>query len=64
MSNAAVFETYLSRFTGGDIDGAAELLAEDFAFQGPMLQSSGKAEFLAGSGMAAATGTGGLCPPG
>jgi hypothetical protein len=54
MSNAEIFRTYLARFTSGDRDGAAELLTEDFQFHGPMLQSEGKAAFLAGSA--------GLCP--
>jgi hypothetical protein len=58
MTNAEIFRTYLERFTGGDIDGAAELLDENFAFTGPILQSTGKAEFLAGSGAAAAMARG------
>jgi SnoaL-like domain len=49
VSNADVFRSYLERFTAGDVGGAAELLADDFTFAGPMLQASGKAEFLAGS---------------
>lgn len=49
MSNAEIFRTYLARFTSGDRDGAAELLTEDFRFHGPMLQSQGKIDFLAGS---------------
>jgi hypothetical protein len=52
MSNAAVFETYLTRFTGGDVAGAADLLADEFTFQGPMLQAASKAEFLAGAASA------------
>ena len=58
MSNAGVFRTYLERFTSGDVEGAAELLAEEFAFDGPILQSKGKAEFLAGSAMAASMARG------
>jgi ketosteroid isomerase-like protein len=58
MSNADIFRTYLERFTSGDADGAAELLAEEFAFDGPILQSKGKAEFLAGSATAAAMARG------
>ncbi|MGW3964238.1 nuclear transport factor 2 family protein [Amycolatopsis sp. NPDC005003] len=54
MSNAEIFRTYLTRFTSGDREGAAELLTEDFRFHGPMLQSEGKAGFLEGSA--------GLCP--
>ena len=49
MSNTDVFRSYLERFTAGDVDGAAELLADDFTFVGPILQANDKAEFLAGS---------------
>jgi ketosteroid isomerase-like protein len=49
VSNAEVFRSYLERFTAGDADGAAELLADDFTFAGPVLQASSKAEFLAGA---------------
>ena len=49
MSGADVFRSYLDRFTSGDIDGAAKLLADEFSFVGPMLQANSKAEFLAGS---------------
>jgi hypothetical protein len=49
MSGADVFRSYLERFTSGDVDGAAELLADEFTFIGPVLQASSKAEFLAGS---------------
>ncbi len=49
MSNADVFRNYLERFTAGDADGAAELLADDFTFVGPVLQANSKAEFLAGA---------------
>ena len=49
MSGADVFRSYLERFTAGDADGAAELLDENFSFNGPMLQANSKAEFLAGS---------------
>jgi ketosteroid isomerase-like protein len=48
MSNADVLRSYLERFTSGDADGAAELLADDFRFVGPILQANDKAEFLAG----------------
>ena len=47
MSNADIFQSYLERFTSGDVDGAAELLDDSFDFHGPMVQTSGKAEFLA-----------------
>jgi hypothetical protein len=49
MTNAEIFQTYLERFTHGDVDGAADMLDDDFTFTGPILQSTGKAEFLAGS---------------
>ncbi|HZD03210.1 MAG TPA: nuclear transport factor 2 family protein [Actinomycetes bacterium] len=58
MSPADVFRAYLERFTSGDVDGAAELLADEFSFNGPILQAAGKAEFLAGSGTAAAIARG------
>ncbi|HEY1451577.1 MAG TPA: nuclear transport factor 2 family protein [Solirubrobacteraceae bacterium] len=49
MNPAEVFSTYLDRFTSGDVAGAAELLSDDFAFDGPMLQSQGKAAFVEGA---------------
>ena len=49
MSAADAFCGYLDRFTTGDIDGAVELLSDDFSFHGPMLQSEGKAAFRAGT---------------
>ena len=58
MTPADIFRTYLERFTSGDLDGAADLLDDGFTFAGPILQSSGKAEFLAGSAMAGAMARG------
>lgn len=58
MSNAEIFRTYLERFTSGDVEGAAELLAEEFAFDGPILQAKDKAEFVAGAATAAAMARG------
>jgi len=58
VSNADIFRAYLERFTSGDVEGAAEFLAEDFAFDGPILQAKGKAEFLAGSDTAASMARG------
>lgn len=58
MSNEEIFRTYLERFTGGDVAGAAELLADEFTFDGPILQAKDKAEFLAGSTAAAAMARG------
>jgi predicted SnoaL-like aldol condensation-catalyzing enzyme len=49
MSAADAFCGYLDRFTSGDVAGAAELLADDFSFHGPMLQSEGKAAFIEGA---------------
>ena len=49
MSGAEVFRAYLDRVTSGDVDGAAELLIDDFTFEGPILQAKNKADFLAGS---------------
>ena len=58
VSNADIFRAYLERFTSGDLEGAAELLADEFAFNGPILQAKDKAEFLAGSVTAAAMARG------
>lgn len=58
VSNDDIFRAYLERFTGGDVEGAAELLADEFAFDGPILQAKDKAEFLAGSAVAAAMARG------
>jgi SnoaL-like domain len=58
VSNDGIFRTYLERFSAGDVDGAAELLADKFAFDGPILQAKDKAEFLAGSTAAAAMARG------
>ena len=58
MSNADIFRCYLERFASGDVDGAAELLVDGFAFSGPILQAGSKAEFLAGSATAAAMARG------
>jgi hypothetical protein len=58
MTNAEIFQTYLERFTQGDVEGAAELLDDAFIFNGPILQSTGKAEFLSGAAAAAAMARG------
>jgi ketosteroid isomerase-like protein len=44
-----VFREYLDRFTTGDLEGARDLLAEDFSFHGPMLQAEGRDAFLEGA---------------
>ena len=46
MSSTTTVETFLTRFTSGDTDGAAELLDDSFAFHGPMVQTGDKASFL------------------
>jgi SnoaL-like protein len=58
MGNADVFRAYLERFASGDVEGAAAFLADEFAFEGPILQAASKAEFLAGSAAAAAMARG------
>jgi len=58
VSNADIFRIYLERFASGDAVGAAEFLAEEFTFHGPILQAKDKAEFLAGSATAAAMARG------
>ena len=45
----AVVNAYLDAFTSGDLDRAYALIADDFVFKGPMLQSVGKEAFVAGS---------------
>lgn len=49
MSAADVFRSYLDCFTTGDLDGASALPAEDFDFDGPMLQARGRDTFLEGA---------------
>ena len=58
MTNAEIFRSYLERFSHGDVDGAAELLDDEFSFSGPILHSIGKAAFLSGSATAAAMARG------
>jgi hypothetical protein len=58
VSNTEIFRTYLERFTGGDVDAAGELLADEFTFDGPILQAANKTEFLTGSVAAAAMARG------
>jgi predicted SnoaL-like aldol condensation-catalyzing enzyme len=50
MSNADIFQSYLDRFTSGNVEGAADLLDDSFTFHGPMVQANDKAEFLASTG--------------
>jgi predicted SnoaL-like aldol condensation-catalyzing enzyme len=46
---AAVVNAYLDAFTTGELDTAYALIADDFVFEGPMLQSVGKEAFVEGS---------------
>ena len=41
-----VFNNYLSAFESNDMDRARALVAEDFSFEGPMLQTDGKEAFF------------------
>ncbi len=41
-----VFNEYLSAFGSGDMDRARALVADDFSFEGPMLQVDGKDAFF------------------
>ncbi len=51
MSNASdIFNRYLQAFTSGDGEAASALIADDFVFQGPLLQTETKAAFLEGAG--------------
>ena len=58
MPNADVVNQYLNAFTAGDVDGAVGCLTDDFTFDGPILQASGKDQFAEGSQMAAAIADG------
>jgi ketosteroid isomerase-like protein len=49
MSPAETFRAYLDCFTSADLDGVAELLTEDFSFEGPMLQVNSRQAFLDGT---------------
>ncbi|MGH1341737.1 MAG: nuclear transport factor 2 family protein [Nannocystales bacterium] len=46
---ANIFSAYLDAFTAGDLESAFALVADDFVFHGPMLQSKGKAAFVEGA---------------
>jgi ketosteroid isomerase-like protein len=48
-SPSAVVSEYLHAFTSGDLDTAFGLVTDDFVFEGPGLQSRGKAAFVEGS---------------
>ena len=40
-SPSQVFTDYLSAFTSGDVETAQSLIADDFAFNGPLMQVEG-----------------------
>lgn len=42
MSPSEVVNAYLAAYTSGDVDRAASLVSEDFAFQGPMQATAGR----------------------
>jgi ketosteroid isomerase-like protein len=48
-SPVAAVNAYLTAFTSGDFEAAYALIADDFVFEGPMLQSTGKEAFVEGS---------------
>ena len=48
-SPSQVFTDYLSAFTSGDMETAQSLIADDFAFNGPLSQVEGKQAFFAGA---------------
>jgi len=48
-SPKTIFESYLGAFTANDTERAAALLTDDFEFDGPMMQTSGKSAFLEGA---------------
>ena len=50
MSKAVkTFNRYLDAFCRGDVETAAAVLSDDFAFHGPILQVDNKAAFLEGA---------------
>ena len=48
-NKSAIFTAYLEAFSSGDIDTAREYIADDFTFQGPVLQAEGKDVFFEGA---------------
>lgn len=46
MRNRDVFTAYLNAFTAGDLDTARQYIADDFDFQGPIVQATGKQAFF------------------
>jgi len=58
MGSAAVVRAYLDAFTSGDFETAMDLIADDFSFSGPILQSEGKEAFVEGSKAAQAMAAG------
>lgn len=54
MSNKTIMTDYLDAFTSGDIETGAALLADDYQFEGPMVTTDNKADFLEQTGPAQA----------
>ena len=53
VSNSAIVNKFLDAFSSGDVKGAVAYLTDDFTFHGPIMQASGKDEFIEGSKRAA-----------
>jgi ketosteroid isomerase-like protein len=49
MGSVDVVRMYLERFTSGDASGVAELVVDNFSFEGPILQANNRSEFLVGN---------------
>ena len=47
MNNREIFEAYLNAVLSGDHETAAQYLADDFTFKGPMMAANSKQEFFA-----------------
>lgn len=45
MGPAGIVNAYLNAYTSGDVDRAASLVSEDFAFRGPMQATTGRSAF-------------------
>lgn len=47
MKNSGIYEAYLKAVLTGDHETAAQYIADDFTFQGPILDTKNKKEFFA-----------------
>jgi len=47
ITNSEIYEAYLSAVLSGDHETAAQYLADDFTFKGPMMAANNKQEFFA-----------------